>query len=170
MSESTICIPGSPLYDSMQTGSYPAIATTTTEPADGNGVRNVINAGSGSQSFNNIILFPFGVGSSGQTFDMLVVGWKPTPKGLWLPFPLAEYNCTLGTVVGQSGDYEVTDSENFVSIISLAEGNENISNELFSTVTGRVGHTMVDLKGSHKFQVFFNLGTATSANTLVNYL
>lgn len=129
-----------------------------------------IGAGGGLTS-NGLQLMPFGKAATG-TYVLYVYGlrWLASRTGdsgktLWVPYLLASFNVTLGTMAGVDGT--PVDSTNvFATTIALIAGTANVSNEIVSPASNLPAHIMVDTKGSKYIKTVFDLTTATEANAL----
>lgn len=116
-----------------------------------------------------IQVVPFGDGADNATFDLRVIGWKPTTLGLWIPTVLAQAACTLSAAVGENG-YEVTASQRFVDTISLTQVQANVDSKVSSPTGDLVGSFQVETRGSTLIEITFDLGTATGANALISWV
>lgn len=143
--------------------SFPARVATITEPT-GSGVIE-LTRGPTDQSFNNLLVVPYALGSDNDTFNVLALGWRQV-SGLWLPVTLAQVACTCCTLVGVAAQ-AVLNTEHFVDTITLTYGNAGVSVEVVTNANNLIAHFMVDCKGFEKVELIFDLGTTpTSMNAL----
>lgn len=141
----------------------PSRVATITEPT-GSGVIS-LDAGSGI-TYNNLLLMPFGVGNSNDTFNMRIIGWRKVGPLLWVPAALCQLTCTLGTGVGVDG-FEVDDAEKFVDSLNATLGNVGIDLSVVSPADNTTAHAIVDTKGFTKVEIVFGVVSGTtSMNTL----
>lgn len=86
------------------TNGYPTKINTLTMPS-GDGVIPFGHLGEACPP--NLVLVPFGVGSSSNTFSLKVLGWRATKLGigqpLWVPVALSTFAITVGTGTGIAG-------------------------------------------------------------------
>lgn len=182
------------------TNGYPATAPTQTAPsletdqAAGSTAtsRNAIQLTTdnrGGQTLNSILIVPYGIGSSTNTFNMRVIGWSPlvsfggssvvdpgtntSPNQIWVPLPLAEFICTLNS--GQTGiaGAAILNTELFCDTIALVgtTGNQGVNCDVNSPANGTIGSVLVDIKGHPWIEVIFTTGgSATSCNGLFRLL
>lgn len=146
--------------------SFPSKAPTGTVPS-GDGVVSDPLAGNAAPEWLQVV--PFGDGADNSTFDLRVIGWKPTPLGLWVPTILAQAACALSAAVGVNS-YEVTASQRFADTISLTLVQANVDSKVSSPVNDTPGSFQVQTRGSVLVEVIFDLGTATGANALVSWV
>jgi hypothetical protein len=144
---------------------FPSRTPTATAPS-GAGVVNDPIVGQETPEWVQIL--PFGDGADNATFDLRVIGWKPTDLGLWVPTILAQAACTLSTAVGANG-FEVTASQRFADTIVLTQVLANVDSKLASPANDTPGSFQVQTRGSVLIEVIFDLGTATGANALVSW-
>lgn len=145
---------------------FPSRVPTSTAPA-GDGVIFDPLAGSSAPEWLQVI--PFGDGADNATFDLRVIGWKPTPLGLWIPTILAQAACTLSTAVGVNS-YEVTASQRFADTIVLSLIQANVDSKVSSPANDTPGSFQVQTRGSVFIEVIFDMGTATGANALISWV
>ena len=145
---------------------FPSKVPTATAPS-GDGVVSDPVAGGLAPEWLQVV--PFGDGADNATYDLRVIGWKPTPLGLWVPTILAQAACTLSTAVGVNG-YEVTASQRFVDTITLTQVQANVDSKLSSPVNDTPGSFQVQTRGSVLVEVIFDMGTATGGNALVSWV
>jgi len=145
---------------------FPSKAPTATAPS-GDGVVSDPLAGNAAPEWLQVI--PFGDGADNATFDLRVIGWKPTPLGLWVPTILAQAACTLSASVG-ANSYEVTASQRFADTISLTLVQANVDSKVSSPVNDTPGSFQVQTRGSVLVEVIFDMGTATGGNALVSWV
>jgi hypothetical protein len=134
----------------------------------------------GAMLANSVKLLPLLTGVDNVTGVMNVYGWELTapgilgPTGLWVPTILAVFGNTAGLKVPVTSDVPTTDNSatvRFCDTISLTLGNANISNEILSDTSDRIGHIILDAKGSALLEVRLGTGgSATSCNCLVKVL
>jgi len=141
-------------------------APTATAPS-GAGVLHDPIVGQGTPEWVQIV--PFGDGADNSTFDLRVIGWKPTELGLWVPTILAQAACTLSAAVGANG-FEVTASQRFADTIALTQVLANVDSKVSSPTGDLVGSFQVQTRGCVLVEVIFDLGTATGANALVSWV
>lgn len=151
------------LSTSATDASFPSKVPTTTEPT-GIGVLELQRLETRATFPSNIFLIPYGVGNDDHTFDMRVIGWRKVAT-LWVPTVLTQVAVTLSTAVGVAGA-AVTNSERFADTISITIGNSNVSVEVVSPANNTVAHMVVDVKGSQKVELTFDLGSGTNCNAL----
>ncbi len=162
-------------------GTYPTRIPTITEPA-GPGVYSIsgdIGPSTPGLFVNNgIYLIPYGTGSSNQTFAMKIIGWSVLPNptlftnSLWIPTPIAEFACTLGTAAGVAG-MGITSTELFVDTITLVAGDPNdtgVTIHIYSPADNTIAHATVDLEGCQKVEVIFQLTNVTDMNCLIRLI
>lgn len=145
---------------------FPSRAPTATAPS-GAGVLNDPIVGQGTPEWVQVV--PFGDGADNSTFDLRVIGWKPTELGLWVPMILAQAACTLSAAVGVN-TYEVTASQRFADTIALTQVLANVDSKVSSPANDTVGSFQVQTRGSVLVEIIFDLGTATGANALVSWV
>lgn len=145
---------------------FPSRVATTTAPS-GTGVISSPFFGQRAPALAQII--PFGAGADNSTFDLQVIGWRPTFNGLWIPNVLVQAACTLCTAVGV-GTSDVPSTSRFVDTISLTLHNANVDASVLSKTNDTIGSFVVDAKGCQLIEVIFDLGTATGANALVAWV
>jgi hypothetical protein len=145
---------------------FPSIVPTATAPS-GTGV--VSNPKVGNEAPNWVQIIPFGEGADNSTFDLRVIGWKPSSLGLWVPTILAQAACTLSAAVGVAG-YEVIDTQRFADTIALTQVLTSVDSKLSSVGSDLVASFQVETRGCAFIQVTFDLGTATGANALVSWV
>lgn len=145
--------------------SFAAKAPTATAPSGDGVIGDPIVQGAPEW----VQVVPFGDGADDAAFDLRVIGWKPTPLGLWVPTILAEATCTMSAAVGVNG-YEVTASQRFADTIVLAQTNANVDSKLSSPGSNLVGSFLVETRGSVLIEVIFDLDSATGANALISWV
>jgi hypothetical protein len=145
---------------------FPSRVPTGTAPSGAGVVEDPI-AGNASPEWLQVV--PFGDGADNATFDLRVIGWKPTDLGLWVPTILAQAACSLSAAVGANG-FEVTASQRFADTISLTLVQANVDSKVSSPVNDTPGSFQVQTRGSVLIEVIFDLGTATGANALVSWV
>lgn len=146
--------------------SFPSIVPTATAPT-GAGV--ISNPRVGNEAPDWVQIIPFGDGADNATFDLRVIGWKPTALGLWIPSLLAQAACTLSAAVGVN-TYEVTASQRFADTIALTQVLTDVDSKLSSVTGDLVASFQVETRGSAFIQITFDLGTATGANALISWV
>jgi hypothetical protein len=145
--------------------SFPSKVPTSTVPSGAGVVGDPIVQGAPEW----IQIIPFGDGADNATFDLRVIGWKPTTLGLWVPTILAQAACTLSAAVGENG-YEVTASQRFADTITLTQVQANVDSKVSSPTGDLVASFQVQTRGATLIEVIFDTGTATGANALVSWV
>lgn len=166
--------------------SYPSRAPTTVRPdlvtsgvvSQGDGV--IACGHIGAETLPHLILVPFGVGTSSNTFLMTVLGWRPTKLGVlgalpvWIPAVLGTYQITLGSATGVSGG-EITTSSLFNTSDSVTLGPSFVSGVspvsldwlAMSPGSNSIGFIKQPTMGFRFVEVIFSTGSsATSCNCL----
>jgi len=146
--------------------SFPAKAPTLTVPT-GAGVLQDPVVGDKTPEWIQVV--PFGDGADNSTFDLRVIGWKPTPLGLWIPTTLAQAACTLSAAVGVAAT-EVLNTQRFADTIALTQVQANVDSKLSSPANDTIASFQVQSRGSVYVEVIFDLGSATGANALVSWV
>ena len=136
---------------------------------------------------SSVIILPFGAGSDTNTFDIRVYGWSKILKGagnaasgatldLWVPILLTQETVTLSTPVGlanspintttPAGDTVLFPDTLAANAITGTDNIERISpaNNLMA------GAVAVDLFGSEKIEIRFDMTGATSGNALFRFI
>jgi hypothetical protein len=162
------------------TNGYPSRIPTTTAPS-GDGV--IPMGHMGGYSPNHLILVPFGVGSSTNTFTMQILGWRATklPPGqpaslpLWIPVNLGEYTITLGTATGVAGA-DLTTTSLFNTTITFTGGPTFVTAGAapvsldwlqISPGSNKIGMISVRSFGFRFMETIYSTGgSATSCNSL----
>ena len=159
--------------------SYPSRLPTITEPVSAGTAtatsQFVHTLGyNGSCASNVVQIFPFGLGSDTNAFNMRVLGWRFLPAtvalpAMWFPFPLAEFLCTLSSTLPGIADQQIIATSLFADTITLvgSVGNANISCEIVSPANDTMAHVIVDLKGCTKFEIIFDMVSATDGNAIL---
>lgn len=163
-------------------GSYVSKVPTITEPVSFAGTPSgtsafVHNNGwQGGISQNAVKIFPYGLGADTTSFNMRVIAWNflpatATKRAEWFPYPLAEVLCAVSSGCPGAGE-QILATEFFADTITLvgSVGNPNVSCEIISPGNDTMGHIIVGLKGCSKFEIIFDMVTATSANALLAML
>lgn len=150
---------------------------TTVDSATG---ASIFTAGYlGAQCQNGMKIFPYGVGSNNNTFNMRVIGWEVVdlglPTELWVPGILVEVQNTLSSNIPGLANRAVIATEFFADTMTLVgtTGNANISCEIFSPADdANMAHLMLDIKGCALVEVTFSIssGSTTSMNALLKML
>lgn len=152
--------------------SFAAKIPTLTEPS-GAGVFNL--GKDGALARNGLMALGYGTGADNATFDVKIIGWRSVGLGtelIWIPTVLAGITCTLSAITGVAGGALVA-ADRVVDTMTLmtALGTANVSVELVSPANDLdPAHAVVDLKGSGKIEVHFDLTGATAANLLLAFL
>lgn len=123
---------------------------------------------------NQVILYPFGVGTDTQTFTFRVIGWKlvkaSSTVDVWFPSILAAFDCALCPFVGLAG-CALSETDKAVDTITrVAALGSDLSSEVFSPANDTPGWIVLDLKGSAYWEPTFDMTGATSGNVLYGYL
>lgn len=140
--------------------SFDSKVPTTTEPT-GEGVFDVESGSVVGQGLQAVF---YGEGANDTTFSVRLIGWKLMTT-LWVPVVLAEFACTLSTVVGVAAA-AVTDNDRFADTITLASG-FSTANVIVTSSTGNiVGHATINLDGYGKIEWSFDMTGATNGNAL----
>lgn len=137
--------------------SYASRINTITEPT-GVGVFNA--------SGENLQLLPFGTGADNSTFNMRVVGLKALRSGgsvLWLPEIICDLAVILSASVGVAGA-DIVAAERFADSIALTSGIAVLP--LVPADTN--ARAILDISEYQKYEILFDLVTATAANCLVS--
>lgn len=176
------------------TSGYPTTASTRTAPSletDQTGgstatSRNAIQLTTdnyGGQTLNSIVILPYGIGSSTNTFSMRVIGWAPMVSfggssvtdttNLWIPTPLGDFLCTLNS--GQTGlaGAAILNTELFCDTIAVTgtTANQGVNCDVNSPGNATMATVLVDIKGHPWVEVLFATGgSATSCNGLFRLL
>lgn len=145
--------------------SFPSKIPTTTAPSGAGVVGDPIVQGAPEW----LQVVPFGEGADNSTFDLRVIGWKPTANNLWVPLILAQAACTLSAAVGVSGA-DVTDGQRFADTITLTQVQANVDSKLSSPTGDLIASFQVETRGSVLIEIIFDLGSATGANALVSWV
>ena len=166
---------------------YPSKVPTATEPAESQGtnaaqatsaaVINTNNAIRSDGDTQNLVqIIPFGAGSDTNTFSFRAIAWYLLSEGaaqqngteVWIPVPLAEFQCTMSTPVGVAGKLVVA-TDRFCDTITLTGTTANSTEVLItSPANDTIGHVVLDMKGAAKLELIFTTGgSATSCNALV---
>lgn len=175
------------LTTSYATNGYPTIIPTTTQPSGAGvffpggtpsatyalGTENLPS--SLSTSYSVMAVF-FGAGSDNTTFSSRLIGWKQTQGisalSLWVPVPLLQVQCTLGTSIGIASA-DVINTDRFADGISLTAGygTTDMNGVLVNTLSNDlVGHLIAGVRGFGCLQWIFDTGgSATNANALFTY-
>ena len=139
---------------------------------------DLFSIGSGTAAVQNSIkILPFGQWTTGNTFNMAIIGWTYTAEGGvlgtagWTWEPLAELLCTYGSVAGQPGML-VDNTNNFASTITIMGTTANAGVHINVVSPGAaaafpMARVTVDLEGSMLIQVAFKNNASTSANALI---
>jgi hypothetical protein len=161
--------------------SQPVPIPTTTKPVSSGGATGAgiiqFGADDGGICANGLILTPYGVGTTTNTFTMYVFGWREIEgpvyqtgvNRLWVPVLLATFtSCTIDSVFPGIVNSDLGTTQYFCSAITLGTGNSGISVEVVSPGTGNgIAHAVIDMKGFRFAGVYFNTGSsATSCNAL----
>jgi hypothetical protein len=159
--------------------SHRALVPTITEPvsaATATGTSAfVFDAGwKGAVAQNRVMIFPYGLGSDTNTFNMRIWGWRYLPQttllpAMWFPFPLAEFLCAISSGSPGLAGQQVIETEFFADTITVVAGQGNVlSYEIVSPANDTLAHVLVTLKGSSKYEITFDMVTGTtSANALL---
>ena len=165
------CGPLSPALAADSTsGSFPARVPIVGPPPGG------ITLSTGSIVKSLLKLVPYAVGSAGNTFSMRLLGWQPvgpwngqgTDGRQWIPLPLLEVACTLGTTPGIVG--LIPDNTHlYASTLTLAAWvNANFSAEVINPGNNYAGYLNLDVKGCPVIEPIFQItASVTAMNVLV---
>ncbi len=130
----------------------------------------------GTQSFNGLVIKPYGAGADDATMSVRVIGWSYLIEDNvigtagWDPTVLVELACTLSTVVGVAG-LLVINTDRFADTLALTYGNDDVSVDIVSPANNVAAHAVVDLKGFQLVEFTFTTGaSATSCNALFKFL
>lgn len=123
--------------------------------------------------FQNVLVFPFGLGSATQTFSLRVIRWyhrKGDTSSIFIPVIAFEGVCTMGAPVGIASNEFLLNTEglcyNIAPDTTLTEGTPAVYTRSPGT-TGHVAYILVDLLGAQYFSFDYGgSGTVTSANVL----
>lgn len=162
-----------------QTGSFPSRVATITEPVTASTEtatsQDVIEVAALGTECQTARIIPIGIGADNATLSVRVLGWTrvfvigATP--LWVPTILCEYLCTLSTAVGVDGS-GVLATERFADTLTLV-ANRGVNNQdttVFSPTNDTPGNFIVNLRGSQKIEICYSMGTATSGNSIVQFI
>lgn len=160
-------------------------AATITVPAAvdkepfGDGYYKIPNRASGPQ---RLFFIPFGTAANDKTFTFIVYVYRPTIphptdpllKILWVPYPIASFDCILGAMTGKAGCY-VDNTQFFADTVAAsanAIGSKPSDYDLRSPADDSVGSVDVSTYGGLIITALFALGSsqATDANLLVAML
>ncbi|MFN4894202.1 MAG: hypothetical protein ACK5HO_00275 [Pseudomonadota bacterium] len=145
---------------------FPARTPTLTAPTGAGVLQDPIV---GTQTPEWVQVVPFGDGADNSTFDLRVIGWKPTELGLWVPTLLAQAACTLSAALGVAAT-EVLNTQRFADTIALTQVLANVDSKLSSPANDTIASFQVETRGSVYLEILFDLGTATGANALVSWV
>lgn len=133
----------------------------------------------GSDAPRRMLFIPFGTAVADKTFSFIVYVWRPTLghptnpllKPMWVPYPVAAFDCTLGAMTGLSGCY-VDDAQFFCDTIAAstnAIGSLPSDYDLRSPADDSVGSVDISTYGGSIISAGFAIGSsqATGANLLV---
>ena len=170
------------LTTSYPTNGYPALIPTTTIPSGAGvffpGGQPASTYVLGHENLPSSLSTPysiaacfFGAGAENATFSSRLIGWKQTrgidALSLWIPVPLLQVQCTLGTTVGvASADADATDRFADTITLAAAYGVTDQNGVLVTSTTGDlVAHLVASIHGFGAFQWIFDTGgSATNAN------
>jgi len=180
--DTAILTSSSPLFrangatNSTTAGTAPANPTWTTTKPSGAGVHGMgeMTDAPGAYSRNSLLILPYGVGSSTNTFFMSVFAWdvkKATSasfKDIWVAWPLLAVTCTLAASPGGVANTDVDASQLAVGTITMTTnfGTANVSNEIISPAGNYQASIVLDVKGCRLVQFLFGVNNSTSANAL----
>lgn len=123
---------------------------------------------------NQLVLYPFGVGNDGTTYDFRVIGWRVVQQSstfdLWFPMILAAFSCTLSQFVGLAGSPMVATDRAVDTISRTANLGSDLSGEVVSPQNDTPGRIKLDLEGCSYWEPTFDMTGATSGNLLYGYL
>lgn len=147
-------------------------------PPSGDGVLNMAPAATGSVVVQNgIILMPIATGTAGDTFGMQVWGWSelhsnPIDRGvsIWVPYLLCSVTVTISTSIVGVANTILGTNILFCDQIALVTGNANVSNEIVSPGSGILAHLLVDMKGSKRIGVYFNMTQGDAGAALYKFV
>jgi len=150
--------------------SFAARVSTTTVPAD-DGVVDIRAGGSTTPTW--LMLVPYGVATSNDTFDVRVIGWRKVST-LWVPTILVQFSAIIGAATGVAGA-AVLDTELFADTLSdppAGMGSVGVNCQPSSPANDTVAHYLVDTRGCEKIEILFDrTGTPpTSVNCLLAQL
>ncbi len=119
---------------------------------------------------NSVCVIPYGTATDGQTCNIRVYGWHDVVgTQSWFPKLLCELQATFDSGHPGVAGGAVVVGELFAKTLTVTYGNANVSCEVVSAATTKLGaHAIVDLKGAKLLEVTFSVGTATSGNALLH--
>lgn len=161
------------------------VAADTHLQAAGDGV--LMCGWGGAVAPRSLLLVPFGAGSSGNTFALKVLGWRPTTgsfggtqkPALWVPVVLCTCAVTVGTGTGIAGA-DLTTTALFATTITMTGGPTFITSGAapvtpdwfeISPTGNDIGMIAVRTFGFPFLEVIFTTGgSATNCNSLYAWL
>lgn len=156
-------------------------ATITVPPAvdkepSGDGYYKIPKGESGPQ---RLLFIPFGTAAANKTFAFIVYVFRqtlphptdPLLKPLWIPYPIAAFDCTLGAMTGKAGTY-VDNTQFFADTVAASAnsiGSKPSDYDLRSPADDSCASVDVSTYGGLTITALFALGSnqATDANLLV---
>lgn len=136
-----------------------------------------IGGSSGTFTSNRLQLIPYADGPTGSTFNFRVYGWdfarQVNPNlGVWVPFLLAEFQCTTSAITGVAG-YALSATEHVCDYIKLVNGTTGTNgfaggliNSPAATGTNLVAYALVTLSGCRYVQFDFQKSSNVGMNVL----
>ena len=108
------------------------------------------------------VLYMARTASSGDTFDMRLVGWRKVASNinqsliLWVPVSLVEVSCTVSTPVGIA-NADVVATERFCDTLALKTAYQSKGSiEVISPANDTIAHLLADFKGFQKIEFLFD--------------
>lgn len=158
---------------------FPAVVPLYAEPTRNGDTATeasyITLAREGGNIQNLVQIVPYAsVGSSDDTFDMRVYGWRlfrgpylGVTRETWLPVFLGQFAVTLGDISTQAASSVGAGA--YADTISLTYPATSVpSVEVFSPANDLMAHVTIDVKGFQKLQVTFDAGAqATAVNALL---
>lgn len=167
------------LYAANQTTATLAVPAALDKEPNGDGFYK-LPGGDGSPQ--RLLVIPFGTAAENKTFSFIAYVWRPTVphptdgklKQIWIPFPIAAFDCTLGQMTGLAGTY-VDNTQFFADTIAASAnsiGSKPSDFDLRSPADNSAGSVDVSLYGGNIMSAALAVGTsqATDANLLVGLL
>jgi len=124
----------------------------------------------GGPGANGIVLFPFCLGADNATFSIKLIGWKQIGTGAakrWFAFTLFEYDCTAGSLAGESGQ-SLASGERLADTLTKVLGGSAVQE--ISAADNMAAHIVGDLKGAQWVEPLVKVGTATSVNAFFSFI
>lgn len=142
----------------------------------GNGVYDLGDFGA-SFTQNRLQLIPYADGSTGSTFNFRIYGWDAVRSldykpFVWVPFLLAEFQCTTSAITGVAG-YTISATEHVCDFVKLVNGSTGTTgfaggynSSATATGTNLVPVVLVTLAGCRFIQFDFQRSSTVNMNCL----